>query len=235
MKKFITTLVLLTLITLKVLGQGSIITGTIIDGETNSPLPGVSIVLKGSGVMAMTDSNGKYEINVLEGDGILVFSMQGMLAQEMPVDNRSLIDVSMEAENPDNINALQTALGIRRSSENLTHKYQGLYGKDVSIDHGYNVLGSLSGKLTGIDIKTNNNLGGSTNMLIRGFKSFYGNNQPMLIVDGVPYDNTITNTLGQMICFRGYDYGIPTSDLNPDNIESVNIPVALIMAFPFTE
>ena len=86
-----------------------------------------------------------------------------------------------------------------------------------------NFVNTLSGKVAGVDIKANGNIGGSTNIVIRGAKSLTGNNQALFVVDGVPIDNANTNNEGELTGRNGYDYGNTASDINPNDIESIDV------------
>src|SRR5690606_23837991 len=82
---------------------------------------------------------------------------------------------------------------------------------------------SLSGKVAGLQITNSNSLGGSSNIILRGFKSITGDNQALLVIDGVPVNNANVNTSRQRNGFEGFDYGNAGADINPDDIESVNV------------
>ncbi len=109
-----------------------------------------------------------------------------------------------------------TALGVRRSRNSLPYAAQQISGDDVTRTVTTNVVNSLSGKIAGLQITASNAMGGSTNTILRGFRSLTQSNQALYVVDGVPYDNTITTG-------GGYDYGSATADLNPDDIASINV------------
>src|SRR5690606_385739 len=86
-----------------------------------------------------------------------------------------------------------------------------------------NFVDALSGKVAGLDIRSNNTMGGSTNVIIRGYSSITGNNQALFVIDGVPVSNANTNTEDQQRGSVGTDFGNAAADLNPDNIEAVNV------------
>ena len=116
-----------------------------------------------------------------------------------------------------------TALGITREKASLGYSTQEIGGEDISTVKQQNFVNSLSGKVSGVQIRTNSNFGGSTNIVIRGNKSVTGNNQPLFVVDGVPIDNSTGNTSFQRAGRYGYDYGNAASDINPEDIESLNV------------
>ncbi|WP_431215245.1 TonB-dependent receptor plug domain-containing protein [Puia sp. P3] len=116
-----------------------------------------------------------------------------------------------------------TALGIKRSKNTLPYAAQQITGDDVSRVRSGNAVSALSGKISGLEIRQGNAMGGSTNVVIRGNKSFISNNQALFVVDGVPFNNANTNTATQQRGAGGYDYGNAAADINPDDIESINV------------
>jgi TonB-dependent SusC/RagA subfamily outer membrane receptor len=105
----------------------------------------------------------------------------------------------------------------------LGYATQEVKGDQVSTAKESNFINSLSGKVSGVEIKRNNNMGASTNIVVRGFKSLTGNNQALFVVDGVPIDNSNTTSSSTAQGGGGYDYGNAASDINPDDIESINV------------
>ncbi|WP_282166074.1 TonB-dependent receptor plug domain-containing protein, partial [Cellulophaga baltica] len=116
-----------------------------------------------------------------------------------------------------------TALGIKREKKSLGYATQEVKGDAVSAVKSNNFVNSLSGKVAGLSIKSSGNFGGSTNVVIRGNNSISGNNQALFVVDGIPIDNGNTNTTGQKSGTGGFDYGNAASDINPDDIASINV------------
>lgn len=116
-----------------------------------------------------------------------------------------------------------TALGIKREKKSLGYSTQEVKGEDISKNPATNFLNNLSGKVAGLEIKQSTNFGGSINAVSRGYKSILGDNQALFIVDGVPIINTNINSSFQQNGGGGYDYGSPVSDINPNDIETVNV------------
>ncbi len=117
-----------------------------------------------------------------------------------------------------------TALGIKREKKSLGYATQEIKGDDLNGGAATgNVTNLLSGKAAGVEIRRNTNLGGSTNVVIRGTKSVTGNNQALWVIDGVPIDNANTNSTYQQQGGAGFDYGNAASDINQEDIESINI------------
>lgn len=189
------------------------------DGET---LPGANVVLKGSTTGTSTDMDGKYSITVPGNDAVLVISFVGMETREETVGARSNIDVSMN-----NGQLLEevvvTALGISRDKKVLGYATQTVSGEDVARVKDVNFMSALSGQVAGAQIKNSGTMGGSANVIIRGYKSIGGNNQPLYVVDGIPISNEISNSQNQSTGRGGFDYGNAAMDINPDDIQSINV------------
>ena len=128
---------------------------------------------------------------------------------------------SMKTQNIEGV--VVTALGIKREKKSLGYSTQEVKGDDLNKNPTTNFLNNLSGKVAGLEIKQSTNFGGSINAVSRGYKSILGNNQALFVVDGVPIINNNINSNFQQNGGGGYDYGSPVSDINPSDIESVNV------------
>ncbi|MBT9187919.1 SusC/RagA family TonB-linked outer membrane protein [Zobellia russellii] len=201
--------------------QNKSITGTVSD-QDGLPLPGVNIVVQGTTSGTQTDFDGNYAISASEGQS-LVFSYIGYKNETRAVGASSSINVQLQEDAQALQEVVVTALGVSREKKSLGYASQVVGGEEVSTVKLDNVVNSLSGKVSGVQIKANNNFGGSSNFLIRGFSSFTGNNQPLFVIDGIPISNRLNNTTSQEGGSTGYDYGNAASDINPDDIESINI------------
>ncbi|ARV16690.1 SusC/RagA family TonB-linked outer membrane protein [Polaribacter sp. SA4-12] len=191
--------------------------------DSSGTLPGVSVLVKGTNNGTQTDFDGKYSIKAKQGD-VLSFSYVGYKTLEEKVGDLSTISVTMEDDNNVLDEVVVTALGISRDKKSLGYSTQKVSGDELTTNKSGNFVNALSGKASGVQIKKNNNLGGSTNVVIRGNASLTGSNQALFVIDGVPINNTNTNSAGQAQASGGYyDYGNAASDINPDDIESVNI------------
>ncbi len=206
--------------------QSRTVTGTVTESDTKESLPGVSVVLEGTTKGTVTDLDGKFAIEIESDLDVLVFSYIGMNTQRIEVGTKSTIDVSLQS-GVDLDEFVVTALGISREKKSLGYATQEVAGDEVSTVKRDNFINNISGKVAGVQIKQNSNLGGSTNVLIRGNTSLTGNNQALFVVDGVPIDNSNTaNEVNNNYVAQGsagYDYGNVISDLNPNDIESMNV------------
>ena len=191
--------------------------------EGEGGIPGVTIQVKGTTVGTLTDQNGNFSITVPQNATTLVFSYIGMKKQEVEIAGRSVINAIMESDLLGLDEVVVTALGISREKKSLGYSVQEVGGENISKTKESNFVNSLSGKISGVQIMQSNTMGGSANVLIRGYKSLMNNNQALFVVDGVPIDNSITNTDLQVQAGGGYDYGNAASDINPDDIESMSV------------
>jgi TonB-linked SusC/RagA family outer membrane protein len=204
--------------------QTRTINGTVTSADNGQPLPGVTVQVKGTTVGTITDLNGKYSINVNLNQGkTLVFSFVGMATQEIAIGQSNTINVVMKSSALAINEVVVTALGITRQKKALGYATQQVSGAAISQVKSDNVLNALSGRVAGVDVKTSGNMGGSTNVIIRGSSSLGSSNQALFVVDGVPMENNTTNTGVQAEGGGGYDWGSVASDIDPSNIKSVSV------------
>lgn len=220
MRKFASLCAVLLLCHVLAYAQTKTVTGQVRDSK-GDPVPFANITVKGTNTGASADVNGNFSIQVAEGQ-TLVISSASFAEQEVVVGTSNTITVNLEQQG-----ALQevvvTALGVRRAKNTLPYAAQQVRGDDVTNVRQTNVGSALSGKVSGLEIRQGNSIGGSTNIVIRGTKSLTNTNQALFVIDGVPIDNSNTNTANQMTGRGGYDYGNAAADINPDNIESINV------------
>ncbi len=213
---------LLTLGLQAVLAQTTV-TGTVTD-KSGAPVPGATVIPEGNPQFgSLTEADGSYKLDVPAGVQSLIFSFIGMETQRVALSGRTTIDVVMSSTDVMTDEVIITALGVSREKKSLGYSVQEVDGEDVNMVKGNDFTSALSGKVAGLQIKTNTNFGGSTNVIVRGSSSLTGNNQALFVVDGVPIDNTILNTSNQQRGGRGYDYGNTAADINPNDIESVSV------------
>jgi TonB-linked SusC/RagA family outer membrane protein len=197
------------------------ITGTVIDAVQGS-LPGATVQVKGTNTGTTTDLEGKYSITVPEGSDVLVFRFVGYSSKEETIGNRTTIDVTL-AEDSQLETVVVTALGVSREKQSLGYSTQEIKGDDLVQAREMNVVNSLNGKVAGVQITGSSAMGSSSRIVIRGNNSITGENQPLFVVDGVPMDNSNFTTAGQAAGGGGIDYGNAAQDINPNDIESMNV------------
>lgn len=194
----------------------------IVSDATGVPLPGVSVLVKGTKNGTQTDFDGKYSIETASSD-VLVFTYVGMRPTERSASS-TVVDVKLASDATQLESVVVTAMGIKREKKSLGYSSQQVAGKDLNGGTATpNVANLLSGKVAGLEVSRNTNFGGSTNVVIRGNKSLTGNNQALWVIDGVPVDNSNSNALAQLTGGGGYDYGNTISDINQEDIESINV------------
>ena len=188
------------------------VSGVVSDAGSGEPLPGVAVSEKGSNNATLTDFDGKFTINVGEG-ATLVFSSMGMETKEVAATS-DFLQVSLDGTSQNLDEVVVTALGISREKKSLGYATQEVDGAEVTKVKDANFVNSLSGKVAGVEIKSSGTLGGSANVVIRGYKSLTGNNQALFVVDGVPISNATGNS-GNVASGRGgYDYGNAAMDID---------------------
>ena len=197
------------------------VTGTVTD-QNGEALIGASVLVKGTTSGTVSDIDGSYSVRVPEGADVLVFSYTGFETQEITLGASNVVDVVMQ-EGITLETAVVTSLGIVRDEKSLGYATQKVDGDEVTRVKDFNFINSLAGKAAGVNIKRSNQLGGSANVIIRGYKSLTGNNQALFVVDGTIINNDINNTTNQQTGRGGYDYGNAAMDINPDDIESISI------------
>lgn len=210
--------------------QERTVSGMVSD-NAGMPLPGVSVQVKGTKTGSQTDFDGKYSVKAASSQ-ILVFSYIGMKTQEIAASSTTVNAVlggnTTELESV----VVTTALGIKREKKSLGYASQEVKGADLTAGAASNnFLNDLSGKAAGVYVRKNTNFGGSTNVVSRGVKNLTGDNQMLIVIDGMPINNSNTsasvsqgNGANQATGARNtYDYGNAAMDINPDDIESVNI------------
>ena len=230
MRKIASLIAVLMLFCALAFAQTRTITGQVKDSK-GDPVPFANITVKGTNTGVAADVNGNFSIEVKPGESLLV-SSTSFAEQEIKVGASSSVAITLQQ-----LGNLQevvvTALGISRKKNTLPFAAQQVSGEEVSRTRGANAASALSGKVSGLQIIQGNSIGGSTNVVIRGIKSLTGNNQALFVVDGVPINNANNNVINrtppdqrrkdQTTGGGGYDYGNAAADINPDDIESINV------------
>ncbi|WP_460880075.1 carboxypeptidase-like regulatory domain-containing protein [Pontibacter rugosus] len=178
-------LLLVTALMHQALAQVRAITGRVVDAASNQPLPGVTVLVKGTTVGTATGADGAYSINVPEGSNTLVFRFIGYRNVEKAIGNSTTVDVSLPINSEQLDEVVVTALGIERNRNELAYSAQEVSAEQITRTRSADFVNSLSGKVAGLDIRTNNTMGGSTNVIMRGYSSITGNNQALFVIDGV--------------------------------------------------
>lgn len=205
------------------------ITGKVLD-EKGVPLPGVSIVVKGSKTGTATNTEGAYQLSVPDAGGILIFSYVGYTPQEVALGNQSTYDITMLPDVRNLEMVVVTALGIKRDAKKLGYSTATVNTEELTTNRTTNLGNSLQGKVAGLNVTPPaSGPGGSTKIRIRGQSSFGGNNSPLIIVNGIPINNSSVSAGGS----NGNGTGNPTGgssdagdglqSINQDDIESMTV------------
>ena len=198
------------------------ITGTVKDGE-GIPLIGASVQVVGTTTGTVTDLDGNFTLNLPANTETLVLTYTGYTTLEVPIlTGKTQYDITMLESAATLDQVVVTAAGIERQKRDLGYAVTTIGGDEVGTVRETNVVNSLQGKVSGVQIsQQSGNLGGSTKILIRGVNSLSGNNNPLWVVDGVPiFDSNIAT--GSQIT-GGFDTGNRAQDINPDDIESISV------------
>jgi len=202
--------------------QDRTISGNISSDEDGSGLPGVNVIIKGTTVGTTTDVNGSYTLDVPSDGGTLVFSFIGLASQEIEIGARSVVDVVMSSEVEELQEVVVTALGITKEKAALGYAVTSVGGSQLEARPEADIARLLRGKVPGVDITSQSGVTGTgTNIIIRGYSSISGSNQPMFVLDGVPIDASTYSD-------RGFTSGGATAssrflDLDPNNVAEVSV------------
>ena len=196
MKRYVYVLVVFVLSLASATAQRTI-TGTIIDSE-GDPLIGANVIVKGTTVGTASDLDGTYELTLPDGAETLVFSYTGFTSQEIELGVSNIVDVTL-TEGLTLSEAVVTALGIERQNRSVGYSVEEVKGDKVQQKAEPDILRSLSGKVPGLQINGSSGAPGSaTRIVIRGGSSFLGSNEPLFVIDGIPYDNTQYSSTNQL-------------------------------------
>jgi len=221
MKKFLTIIGVLCFWAGSVLAQTVQVSGTVTGADDGQPLPGVTVVVKGTIQGTVTDVNGRYSMNIPE-NATLQFSFVGMATVDIVVGDRQVVNVVMNPSAHEIEEVVVTALGISREKKSLGYATQEVKADELTKIRTGNVINSLSGRVAGIQVvSSSGQLGGGAKINIRGNTSLTGENQPLFVVDGIPISNRdYSNGSGVN---AGYNQGNLAGDISPDDIESMNV------------
>ena len=207
----------------KLQAQRHTVTGSVTSAEDGAPLPGVSVMAQGALSGTTTDNKGNYSLSVPNGKAKIVFSSTGFINQTISVSGKSAINLALTRDTKQLSEVVVTALGITKQKKAVGFATQELAKKDLTEARDVNVANYLTGKIAGVQVSLSaGGVGGSSKVIIRGISSLVGENQPLYVVDGVPIDNSKYNEKTD-IYGSGRDYGDGIGNINPQDIESINV------------
>lgn len=192
--------------------------------EQGEPLLGVNVLIKGTYTGVITDELGNYTLNIPEGSKELVFSYIGYKSYTALIANSTTINVTLTEDTQMLHEVVITAMGIEKKSKSLTYSVQSLLGSELTRAKDVNFINALQGKSANLIITPNaSGAGGASKILLRGNKSIKGNNNPLIVIDGVPIANKSYGSLDNVVYGDGYDLGDALSTINPDDIAGLTI------------
>jgi TonB-dependent SusC/RagA subfamily outer membrane receptor len=202
----------------QVIAQGAEITGTVIESETNLPLIGVNIMIKGTTLGTVTDLDGNYTLSVPDQDAILVFSFIGFQQQEIPVNNLTTVNVTMIESTELLDEVMVVAYGTTKKAS-FTGAASNVDAEDIGRMPVTSFEKALAGNVAGVQIANNTGQPGSgTEIRIRGRGSFSASNEPLYVIDGIPaVSGAMHSTHG------GVNPGNVMSTINPGDIENITV------------
>jgi TonB-linked SusC/RagA family outer membrane protein len=203
------------------------VSGRVLD-QKGAPVPGASVIIKQSTQGGIADKDGRFSLSVPDNANVLVISYIGMKTLEVEIGSRTdLSDITLSEESVGLQEVVVTALGIERAAKTLTYSTQKIGSEQINEVRDANFTNTLSGKVAGLTITpSSSGPGSATRIILRGNRSIQGTNNALIVVDGVPIDNStisgqVRNDSGDDN--RGNSGSDGVANLNPDDIESINI------------
>src|SRR5450759_3669613 len=205
MRKILILFMMLMLSGVLAFAQNRVVTGTVTDNK-GAPIEGASVRIKGSRTGIATDAGGNFSISVPPG-ATLVFSGVGIAPQEVAVGNQSTVNVSLTTTETELTNVVVTAFGQTRQAKELGYATAKVSTKELTQAKVLDISSGLEGKVSGLQVNlTDNGVNPLTRIVLRGNRSLTGNNQALLVLDGVPIDDA------------GY-----INKINPEDVDNVTV------------
>jgi TonB-linked SusC/RagA family outer membrane protein len=204
--------------------QQALIKGRVTDKESGEALPGVNIMIKGTGTGTVTNLEGNYSIQLPEEEAVLVFSFVGFRSQEITVKEQTTLNVQLELDATDLKEVVVTAIGIERESKALGYAVTKMENKEITAGGNPNLATSLAGKVPGMQLTRSTGPLGSSRIVLRGEASLdMDKNRALIVIDGVPVTNDQNSDGERSYLGAAVDYGDGLSALNPEDIESISV------------
>ena len=218
-------ILLLTVMCIALLGSAMAqhsVSGTVVSVSDGLSMPGVTVSEKGTTQGTITNAEGKYTLKVASGKSILVFSFVGMKTIEQPLNDRVVVNIKMVSTEIGLDEVVVTALGLSRQKKALGYSQESVKGAELAESAAPNIVNALSGKMAGVNITSPNGVeGGTTRIVIGGNNVIQGNNQPLIIVDGMPMANDISSSAADVTSPQ--DWGNAINMINPQDIDDVSV------------
>jgi len=201
--------------------QERTVAGMVISSTDETPLTGVTVMIKGTTQGAITDADGGFSLQVPGSETYLVVSYIGFETQEVAIGDKESLKITLQESDMTLDEVVVTAFGLERDKKALGYAVQEVESTELSEARSINVVNNLSGKVAGVQINSSAAAGGGSQVLIRGVSSILGNNQPLYVIDGVPMEGDFAQPISDNR--DNVVYGGGVSELNPDNIESMTV------------
>ena len=196
------------------------VTGQVISAEDNQPVIGAAVVVKGTTIGTITDFDGNFTLDVPSDAKSVMVSYVGLKGQEVPITAQMNIKLESDSQSLDEV--VVTAMGISREKKSLGYAIQEVGSEELTKAGQISVTGALSGKVAGVQINQfGGSVGASSRISVRGNSSLSNDQQPLIVLDGVPISND-TQRSGDNT-YKGVDYGSGLNDINPEDIESMTV------------
>ncbi len=200
--------------------QTTHVTGIVISAEDNEPIIGASVVVTGTAVGTVTDLSGHFTLDVPTSAKKIRVSYVGMDTKDVDIKPNMRVLLSVTTQNIDEV--VVTAMGMKKDRKALGYAAQDLKAEQLNTDGTTSLASAIQGKLTGVDIRQSSGMpGASSQIVIRGARSFNGNNQPLYVIDGMPISSTADFSTGNSV--TGANIADRSIDINPEDIESINV------------
>ena len=201
--------------------QNGKVTGTVEDDF--GPVTGASVVVKGTSNGTITDMDGNFTLDGVKNGDVIQISFIGYSTMELTYTGKPVGVIKLAEDTQKLDEVVVTALGIKREKKALGYATQELKGDELVNARESNIANALSGKVSGLQVvRSSSGPGGSSKIVLRGNNSLTGSNQPLIVVDGIPMDN-FTGGVDDAWGNSGVDMGNGLSDINPEDIESMNV------------
>lgn len=223
MKKTLLFLMVFLIKTSITFGQERVVTGNVVDTD-NLPLIGANVIIKqdasGTPIGTITDIDGNFKLNVPSGKNILVVSFIGFETKEVDITGKNNIQITLGLSTNELDAVVVTALGIKKEKKALGYAFSDVKGDELTTNRDANFINSISNKVAGVNIsQTAGGAGTSSRIVIRGIKSLGSESQPLIVVDGIPLDNSSDGATW----LGGVDYGNSLMGISPDDIETMSV------------
>lgn len=220
-QKLLSFILLCTLFVGGAFAQNRQVSGKVTSAADGSPISGVSIAVVGGTTATQTDALGAYSFSVPE-NATLAFSYIGYIAQRLPVAGKTTINVALQSDETALEEVVVTAMGISKEKRALSYATQEVKSDKLTQAANSNLATAIQGKVSGVEVTPSSGMpGASAKITIRGSRSFTGDNTPLYVVDGMPITSTSDVSTGNSV--SGSDYSSRGLDIDPNDIESINI------------